>query len=169
MQTPPRGVGFVVFAVFTFALCSAAPAYLARGRRGDWNGFVQWLTKGAAVLLALVSLGIVRQQMRDVRDGVERPETRHSLDDVKAGRVELHTFLSEVRNANPIDFDTDFVKFAPALLQQAYRSVFPDLDITDVKPPKVNSSTDYFRLFIQYSGAATVEGAKQSFDGELIV
>ena len=165
MQTPPRGVGFVLLAVFTFALCSAAPAYLARGRRGDWNGFVQWMTKGAAVLLALVSLGIVRQHMRD---GVERPETRHSLDDVKAGRVELHTFLSEVRDANPIDFDTDLVKFAPALLQQAYRSVFPDLDITDVKPPKVNSSADYFRLAIQYSGAATVEGAKQSFTGELV-
>lgn len=154
-----------LLATFIFALVSAVPSYLARGRRGDWHGFVQWLTKGAAVFLALLIMGYARQHMRD---RVQRPESRYSVDDVKAGRVELHTFLSEARNANPIRFDRDVVKSGPAQLQQVYKSVFPDINITHVKPLTVNSSRDYFRLAAQFSGAATIEGDKQSFVAELI-
>jgi hypothetical protein len=154
--TPFGQFGYLVAVVFGTLLVSAVlavPAYLLRGRRGDWRGFTVWMGKGLLVLAGFAAVGVARRTVHD--------STPPLLASLKTGEVSIHGFLRAERAAAPALFDQRLL----TRHGQALKQFVPG--ISDVSLAGVTDNDDWVRAHITY--AATLEKSATSAKAHMVV
>jgi hypothetical protein len=105
--TPPPGYTSVpygmlaVAAVILFAIVLGVPAYLLRGRRGDWRGFARFCGNGLLIFAGMALAGLVLRG--------RPPRAPALVDSLRTGTITIDGFLRAQRAAAPRAFDLKFV------------------------------------------------------------
>jgi hypothetical protein len=136
----------MLIVIVALAALVALPAFLLRGRRGDWQGFTIFVGKGLLVLTSLLFIGHVRRAMND------SPPTL--LESLKAGRLTIDRFLRAERAAAPAMFDQRLLmKYESGL-----RVSLPG--VSNVALAEVTDADAWMRAHMTYGAAP--DGPKKS-------
>ncbi len=147
-------VGMLVVTVVLAAVV-ALPAFLLRGRRGDWRGFTVWLGKGLLILTSLVLVGHVRRAMSD------SPPTL--VESLKAGRLSIERFLRAERAAAPAMFDRRFLMGH----ESALRASLPGL--SNVALAEVTDSDAWMRAHLTYAALPEAQEKSVRTTGHIVI
>ena len=133
----------------------ALPAYVFRGRRGDWRGFTVWIGKGLLVLTGLLAVGLARDFLR------ERPSAR--IESLKSGDMTISAFMRAERAANPARFDAQILDVHERILKRS----FPGL--RNVALSGVIASNAWMRTHATFATAPGVPNDSVSTKGHLVI
>jgi hypothetical protein len=145
----------MLLVIVGLAAVIALPAFLLRGRRGDWRGFTVWLGKGLLVLTSLVLVGQIRRAMND------SPPTL--VESLKDGRLTIDRFLRAERAAAPGMFDQRFLMRHDSAL----RASLPGL--SNVALAEVTDSDAWMRAHMTYAAAPDEQEKSARTTGHIVV
>ena len=137
------------------AVVIAAPAFLFRGRRGDWKGFTVWCGKGLLVLTSVLILGHVRRAM-------ENPD--RGLEPLKDGRVSIPAFLRGERAAAPMMFDHRLVKGL-----ERGMGAFAGATVSNMTLVSVTDEPKWLRTHVSYDSVFKSEGESIPARGHIVL
>ena len=145
----------VLFVFVVFAAMVVLPAFLLRGRRGDWQGFTVWVGKGLLILTSLVLVGHVRRAMNDSPPAL--------VESLKAGRLTIDRFLRAERAAAPAMFDQRLLMRH----ESALRASVPGL--SNVALVEVTDSDAWIRAHMTYAAAPDVQEKSVRTTGHIVI
>jgi hypothetical protein len=145
----------MLLVIAVLAAVVALPAFLLRGRRGDWRGFTVWVGKGLLILTSLLLVGHVRRAMSD------SPPTL--VESLQAGRLTIDRFLRAERAAAPALFDQRLL----TRHENALRASLPGL--SNVALAEVNEADAWMRAHMTYAAASAVQDKSARTTGHIVI
>ena len=152
---PAHVAGFVMGSLLAAGLL-ALPAYVFRGRKGDWRSFTIWYGKALLVLSGMSFAGYLRTV----------PPRAPSLDDaLTTRRITIDGYMRAQRAAAPLKFELDFVR----VYERALRDSAPGASFSNIALAGIAEGHGWLRGGLTYNAVLTDDGEDVPARGTLVI